>query len=166
MAGMTSRRLRQALPLIAVIFGFLPASLCSWTSTSQLQLQSTASGSLRVPGRLNLLPSLRSSLRLKGGAPPAAGRKVLDDYSHEIKSSKNDGRQGNIHVEVAKLPDKTIECIMTSSIPGAVSLHWGFASRGGGWTAPPDKYLPEGTKKVGIPSPFRMCIFDAVPCAF
>jgi hypothetical protein len=37
-------------------------------------------------------------------------------------------------------------------------LHWGFASRGKGWKAPVDEFLPEGTKKVddkAVQSPFK-----------
>ena len=37
-------------------------------------------------------------------------------------------------------------------------LHWGFASRGRGWKAPTDEFLPEGTKKVddkAVQSPFK-----------
>jgi hypothetical protein len=37
-------------------------------------------------------------------------------------------------------------------------LHWGFASRGRGWKAPVDEFLPEGTKKVddkAVQSPFK-----------
>jgi hypothetical protein len=142
------QRQRLALTAVAAIFCFIPASLSSsLTETSQLLLRSPISSASGLSARLNIRPALRTGLRLKGGGP-AVGRKILDEYTHEIKSNKNDGRQGSIRVEVAKNPDKSIECILTSSIPGQVSLHWGFASRGGGWTAPAAQFLPEGTKKV------------------
>ena len=41
---------------------------------------------------------------------------------------------------------------------GQLWLHWGFASRGGGWKAPPENFLPLGTKKVddkAVQSPFK-----------
>lgn len=88
---------------------------------------------------------LRSPLRLKGGAP--AGRKVLDEAVHTLESTKNN-KKGTISLEVAKNADRSYECTITSTIPGPVWLHWGFASRGAGWNAPPDQYQPAGTKKV------------------
>jgi len=103
--------------------------------------------------RVGRAPGLRLSLR--GGAP--AGRKVLDEISHSL-SSKKTGKEGTIAIEVCKNPDKSMECIMTSTIPGPVWLHWGFASRGAGWVAPPDAYLPENTKKIddkAVQSPFK-----------
>jgi len=132
---------------------------CAAVSVLALLACAEAASGMAMAGRratLSLQPArIRSPLRLRGGAP--AGRKVLDEACHTLESHKNN-KKGTISLEVAKNADKSYECTITSTIPGPVWLHWGFASRGAGWKAPPDQYLPPDTKKIddkAVQSPFK-----------
>jgi alpha-glucan,water dikinase len=132
---------------------------CAAVSVLAILACAEAASGMAMAGRratLSLQPArIRSPLRLRGGAP--AGRKVLDEACHTLESHKNN-KKGTISLEVAKNADKSYECTITSTIPGPVWLHWGFASRGAGWKAPPDQYLPPDTKKIddkAVQSPFK-----------
>ena len=134
---------------------------CAAVSVLAILACAEAASGMAMAGRratLSLQPArIRSPLRLRGGAP--AGRKVLDEACHTLESHKNN-KKGTISLEVAKNADKSYECTITSTIPGPVWLHWGFASRGAGWKAPPDQYLPPDTKKVSARQTITKTSFD------
>jgi len=106
---------------------------------SQLQLRQVAGAAAPV----------QEVMRLKGGKKKGnvVGRVTLDKYTHEIKS-KHMESPSSVKVEVIK--DGTtgkLECILETDMPG-LWIHWAFAKRDSGWFAPPEKYLPEGSKKI------------------
>lgn len=112
-----------------------------------------ASWGLAKP-RLELSP-----MRLSGGGKKKADdgkKRILDEFDHDI-NSKHEGQSGKIHVEVSKQSGK-ITCVVTSTVPGQLWMHWGFAQRDTGWYSPPEKFLPPDTKKIddkASQSPFK-----------
>eukprot|EP00287_Rhodomonas_sp_CCMP768_P016546 CAMPEP_0196758624 /NCGR_PEP_ID=MMETSP1091-20130531/104282_1 /TAXON_ID=302021 /ORGANISM="Rhodomonas sp., Strain CCMP768" /LENGTH=1086 /DNA_ID=CAMNT_0042107455 /DNA_START=30 /DNA_END=3290 /DNA_ORIENTATION=- len=148
--------------VISAVCRCLPLLLLSGCALSAVMPVPSSLSGLRQQGFSPKLQShfqVPSPLRLSGGGKKKADdgkRKILDEFDHDI-TSKHEGQSGKVHVEVSK-QGGTLHCVITSTVPGQLWMHWGFAKRDTGWFSPPEKFLPPDTKKIddkASQSPFK-----------